>query len=689
MLARTGSTLDVATIDADLLDQSMQLFGADRGAVFLHEPDGAAIVHRSFGLSDAYLATIPSLSAGSWLRTLIDGGQPTAITRWGADLNDPDREQHRREAVAEGFVSVASAPLMADGVPQGALVLYHDRARRYGRRDLERLRLLGERAGVAIRNALDYAQMARWAAQLHSIQQLGVRLSRLGSVREVGDAIAEELEELIEYHNVRVYRLLSQEDLVPVSVRGRVGEYVDETPEQLVTRMGAGLTGWVAQHREALLVHDAAHDLRGSTIPGTHAGLEESMLLAPMLFEGEVLGVLVLSKLGLRQFTPDDLRLLEIYASFAAQAMANVDATERLREQSAALERQLRSQQVLLQITESILTTLETRRVLDQVARGLAALVRYDALAISEVDPSSGCLRTLVRVGPDPDRSGPQDLSDPGGISAWVARENEPQLVPDVHQDPRARASSDPGPERSLIAVPLRGRRGSIGVLTLERLDDRNRFGPEEFDLVKLFGAQVSIALQNAEEHRQVEIRAETDALTGLRNKGAFDRALAHAVDSGESFSLLMVDLDDFKAVNDARGHQAGDDVLRRISQALRAAVRETDGVYRYGGDEFALLLSGTDARGAAAVADKVSQAVRLASTTGVKARTSCSIGIASCPDDGADGSRLVLAADRACYAAKRGGPGRTATAREGLALASEFTLTSHTPVDDHCAAAS
>ena len=83
------------------------------------------------------------------------------------------------------------------------------------------------------------------------------------------------------------------------------------------------------------------------------------MLLAPMLFDDQVLGVLVLSKLGLNRFSDDDLRLLVIYASFAAQAMANADTTERLRHQSLALERQLRSQRELLQITESLLTTLD------------------------------------------------------------------------------------------------------------------------------------------------------------------------------------------------------------------------------------------------------------------------------------------------------------------------------------------
>ena len=189
--------------------------------------------------------------------------------------------------------------------------------------------------------------MATWAAQLQSIQQLGARLSRLSSVAEIGNAIATELRQLIDYHNVRVYRLIGS-DLIPVAMQGQVGEYIDETPDQLRVALGEGITGWVAEHRIAQNLADAAADPRASTIPGTEDDLDESMLLAPMLFDDQVLGVLVLSKLGLDRFTDDDLRLLVIYASFAAQAMANADATERLREQTLALERQLRGQRELL-----------------------------------------------------------------------------------------------------------------------------------------------------------------------------------------------------------------------------------------------------------------------------------------------------------------------------------------------------
>ena len=189
---------------------------------------------------------------------------------------------------------------------------------------------------MVVRNAENYNRMATWAAQLHSIQQLGARLTRLRTVDEIGQTICTELNQLIACHNIRVYRV-EGEDCVPVAWRGEVGEYESEDGEQLRLKVGEGITGWVARHGLAQNLGNAADDRRAQTIPGTDDDLDESLLLAPMLFEDEVIGVIVLAKLGLNQFSPDDLRVLEIYASIAAQAMANADATERLHAQSEAL----------------------------------------------------------------------------------------------------------------------------------------------------------------------------------------------------------------------------------------------------------------------------------------------------------------------------------------------------------------
>ncbi len=547
-------------------------------------------------------------------------------------------------------------------------------------RRIDRLDRIGSSA------AEDIARMATWAAQLQSIQQLGSRLNRLTVEREVGMAIATELRELIDYHNVRVYRIVG-EDLVPVAFSGQVGEYIDETPEQLRIGVGVGITGWVAAHGVAQNLGDAASDPRAATIPGTEDDLDESMLLAPMTFDDQVLGVLVLSKLGLHQFSDDDLRLLEIYASFAAQAFVNADSTERLREQSAALERQLRNQRELLQITESILTTLDPVAVLDQITDRLGNLVRYDNISIEVYDRRANVLTPLTARGVNADDY--LQPWEPGetGVATWVLQHNEPQLVIDELADPRVLQFDSTGPvDGSMIVVPLRGREGVAGVLTLERLGRTDRFDEEEFELVKLFAAQVSIALHNAEIHRAVEIRARSDDLTGLLNHGTFQEFLVQRVREATPFSLIMLDLDDFRNVNNELGHQAGDRLLRAIADALLHAGRDTDHVFRYGGDEFAFLLPGTDGVGALRVADRARDAVRRVAEQPVwaSARTvvSASIGVATFPVDGADAEDVLLAADRACYVAKRTGNGRIATAAEGLALAAEVALQEPTPVD-------
>jgi diguanylate cyclase (GGDEF)-like protein len=239
----------------------------------------------------------------------------------------------------------------------------------------------------------------------------------------------------------------------------------------------------------------------------------------------------------------------------------------------------------------------------------------------------------------------------------------------------------------SMICVPLRGRDGATGVLTLERIGLEQRYSEEEFELVQLFAAQVSIALQNAEAHRAVEIRAQTDDLTGLLNHGTFQHWLARDALAFEPFSLIMLDLDDFKGVNDRLGHQAGDRLLAEISRALVAAGRDTDRIFRYGGDEFALILPGADAAAALGVAERVRGAVRALGGTGsawddADLAVSVSIGVATFPEDGTTAEEILLAADRACFVAKRTGNGLIATADEGLAIARDFSFKSPTPID-------
>jgi len=567
--------------------------------------------------------------------------------------------------------------------------------RRYRRSDLDEfLGFASATANNGRERATEDASRVRrgratWAAQLQSIQLLGARLSRLTSLRDIGDAIATELQRLIDYHNVRVYTIRG-DDLIPVAWQGQIGEYFEETEEQLRLKMGHGITGWVAAHGTPEYLPDAAHDPRARTIPGTSENLPESLLVVPTIYEERVIGVIVLSKLGLHQFTEDDLRLLVIYASFAAQAMANAATTEQLRDQSQALARQLHSQRELLDLTESLLTSMDHRAILEQVGERLGTLVPYENLGIETYDPTTGTLRPIITRGSRADFYRTLKVPTDQGVTGWAFRHGEALLVRDMLADRRVMRTVElPAEAGSIIVAPLRGRDGIIGVIYLERLgaDPADAFDEEALELVKLFAAHASIALQNAEVYHAAEVRAQTDGLTGLMNHMTFQESLAQAVKRGERFSMIMIDLDAFKRINDAYLHQGGDQALRAIAHGLQRAGREADQVFRYGGDEFALILPSTDAAGARAVARKVARAIRRAALSaaaeGVEPLpVTASIGIATFPEDGDDRHSILLAADRACFAVKRGGGDRVATAEEGRAIAGKVRLTVPTPVD-------
>jgi diguanylate cyclase (GGDEF)-like protein len=217
-----------------------------------------------------------------------------------------------------------------------------------------------------------------------------------------------------------------------------------------------------------------------------------------------------------------------------------------------------------------------------------------------------------------------------------------------------------PAEPEALIVVPLIFDGEVIGAMNVSRIGEGELgFSASDFELVKLFAGQASIALRNADEHHAVAQRADTDALTGMGNHGAFQRMLASAIDmaqsAGSTVGLLMMDLDRFKGYNDALGHPAGDRLLHAIATAIYGAARSEDRVFRYGGDEFALILTGIEPGDIGRVAERVRRAV--ARVTGQSEPTvTITVGVAMYPRDAADKNDLIAAADTALYFGKQAG---------------------------------
>jgi diguanylate cyclase (GGDEF)-like protein len=184
--------------------------------------------------------------------------------------------------------------------------------------------------------------------------------------------------------------------------------------------------------------------------------------------------------------------------------------------------------------------------------------------------------------------------------------------------------------------------------------------------LLAYVGASVGREQRRA---RDAAIRLSTvDSLTGLYNRTFFftalDREIARGDRSGRAFCLLMLDLDDLKAVNDRFGHVAGDQVLRGVADVVRGGVRKIDVAARYGGDEFVALLPETDPTGGWVLAEKIRLTVAEQGMPGIEPGPTVSVGVVSYPADGRSADALLVSADRAMYASKRGGKNRVARAQ-------------------------
>jgi diguanylate cyclase (GGDEF)-like protein len=397
----------------------------------------------------------------------------------------------------------------------------------------------------------------------------------------------------------------------------------------------------------------------------------EDMLVVPMHHsDGHILGILGVDEpaSGLTP-TDDELDALVAFAAHAALAVQSAQENASARRHRAALEQ-------LLQISSQITETFSIEEILGSVCNGIHAALHFQRVTIDLPDPDTGYLASRAAYG--------SGLGEPGTDTPMSVQELAPLMDPAFEvegcfllptEQARARvAERHWGPVSTLngrganawydhwLLVPLYGRSGEItGVIWADDPADRLLPSSQALQALRVFANQAMTAIDAAAQFEEMRFLADHDPLTRLFNRRLFSQTMAaesaRFTRYGRPFALVVADLDGFKGLNDTQGHLAGDRALEAFAQLLLDGRREVDGVYRIGGDEFALLLPEATADEARAVIERLR--VAIATTDDERlAGLGASFGSASCPPDGDDPDVLFRRADKSMYADKAPGPG-------------------------------
>jgi diguanylate cyclase (GGDEF)-like protein len=320
----------------------------------------------------------------------------------------------------------------------------------------------------------------------------------------------------------------------------------------------------------------------------------------------------------------------------------------------------------LMDAASAVLTAESLQQTLLRVAQGLGRLVPFNDLTLYEIDRAAGMFVPMFAFGSYADEVMAQRFPLTRGITGATLREGRVRNVPRSDLDPAAETvPGTPDEPESIVCVPLEVAGRTIAMLNVYRYGEDPTFSDFEALIIERFGIIVALALDSARQRDLLRTQADTDELTGLLNRRAFnlrlDNLLQRARLGSMPLTLIEVDIDGFKLINDRFGHAAGDTALVAVAESLRSSVREGEFVARIGGEEFAILLPGVDHLAGLKVAERCRRQPTADWYTG--APLTLSAGVATYPVHAMDPEELLHAADTALYAAKSAGRNRVVIA--------------------------
>jgi diguanylate cyclase (GGDEF)-like protein len=322
-----------------------------------------------------------------------------------------------------------------------------------------------------------------------------------------------------------------------------------------------------------------------------------------------------------------------------------------------------------------ITSSLNIQEVYETFVTGLREMIKVDFATVALIEGNylrfsalSSQVGTAWKVG--------EKIRLKDTATEWIIQHKKSLMEPDISQDNMFTTGQEfiKRGIRSIVYLPLITNDEGIGSLIIgSRLP--NAYTQPQVNLLERLASQISVSVANAQLYARAEQRARIDELTGLYNRRHFDETLVHEIERhsryGSMLSLVFIDLDNFKGYNDLKGHLSGDKLISHVGQSIQEATRNIDFAFRYGGDEFAIIMPHTSAENSLAAVERIRR--KIACDTADSYHITASIGIASWPSDGLSLDHIIDAADKALYHAKRTGGNRSCLVSQMLPSSTEI----------------
>ncbi|MBW6472774.1 MAG: diguanylate cyclase [Anaerolineaceae bacterium] len=410
-------------------------------------------------------------------------------------------------------------------------------------------------------------------------------------------------------------------------------------------------------HRHPLMYSDLQNDF--SSYHEQMVTKANSMLCIPMYAKDDILGFLTLGSEKKNYFTNEDISIADAYASQVAVSLQNsrlyAQVNRRLEEQSIMNE--------IIRIGSSRMGKLEfARAITDQIHR----FIKTPGILVLENDPDEKSWY-FIDLQDVQEHNIESQYSYDDGLTGYIVQYGKPLLLQsalEVENFLIKNQRSNIGPfPKTFMGAPMITKDRVIGAIVAHDLENERAYDEEDFKLFLMITSQAAIGFENVRLINQLEYLARTDALTGIYNRGHFhnvSRKILNSVEEEKTqVSMIMMDVDLFKGLNDTHGHQIGDLVLQNTVEVCKSLLRDKDVIGRVGGEEFSIILPETTLEEAKKIAERIRQAIAQIkiNNNGSSIQTTVSLGVASSTQvDTGTMDDLIQISDQALYQAKADG---------------------------------